>query len=171
MATKTTSKRNSARKSTKNYDPANVRKIASREWDRLSKKEGTTVLSPQAPARRIAERNSWPFSRILTLVALEFYRRNGEANPLALPKRRTEVTLAKAVLKRRNSGGNLARWETLAASASAALGRPISETAIRALYEKAGGNLAESYTGRGTRAGAILTRGSETLEVATTLDK
>ena len=66
--------------------------------------------------------------------------------------------LRASVRRRRDAGGRLGRWNVLASSASAALGRPVSEREVKALYVAAGRDLSASYTGRGTRAGATATR-------------
>lgn len=88
-----------------------------------------------------------------------YYRLAGLASPLSLAKG-TKATLAdgtpsaalrRAVRVRRDSG---VRWETLAASTEALLGRKVGKAEVVALYENAGGDLAASYVGRGTRVGA-----------------
>jgi hypothetical protein len=97
-----------------------------------------------------------------------YYREVGARRPLVsasgkalvaedgkLPAKRVLVA---AVRARRDAGGRLARWNVLAASATAALGRTVSEREVKALYAASGRDLDASYTGRGTRAGAAATR-------------
>lgn len=156
----------------KSYAPADVRKLAEREYDRELRSFGDAApdrLLPAAAKKTIAKKTSLPVSRLASLVDPVYFRRNGERNPLALPEKPNARSLATAVRKRRDAGGTLGRWETLAASASVALGRPVSESAVRALYAKGGGELAASYVGRGTRLAAPKTRASETAEVETTI--
>lgn len=99
----------------------------------------------------------------------------GLANPLAgidgdSPRRK----VATAVRRRRDGkdgatvpnagatkGLGLVRWETVAASASAALGRPVSVRDARTLYGEK-----ESYAGKGTRVAAPSTRSEGSLDVA-----
>lgn len=87
-----------------------------------------------------------------------FYRLAGLASPLEIAPAKTEKglasNLAKAIRKRRDAG---VRWETVAASAEAAIGRRVSTPEAKRLYAKAGGDLAASYAGRGTRVGAPAT--------------
>lgn len=91
-----------------------------------------------------------------------YYRLAGTARPLSLPKGAKSETkdgaassaLATAVRKRRDEG---VRWETLAASTAALLGRPVSIPEARRLYEKGKGDLESSYVGKGTRRGAPAT--------------
>jgi len=120
----------------------------------LAKKYGT-----RAPAR----------SRLVPLVAEVYYEENGRRSPLVVPARKTDAArktaLAKAVLKRREEGGRLGRWDVIAYSASETLGRPVSVATIRALFRLAGGDETRSYTGRGTRRGAFETRYDETAEI------
>jgi hypothetical protein len=73
----------------------------------------------------------------------------------------------RAATKRRRDAG--VRWETLAASIEATIGRAVSVSEARALYAKAGGDLDASYTGRGTREGAKATRGGNAVAVEATL--
>jgi hypothetical protein len=95
-----------------------------------------------------------------------YYRRAGETNPLPATAAKSARGLAVAVRRRRDgadkatpvagtpSGLGLVRWETVAASASVAVGRRVSVSDAKALYAKGGGTLAESYAGRGTRVAA-----------------
>lgn len=78
-----------------------------------------------------------------------------------------KAVLVASVRRRRDAGGRLARWNVIAASASAALGRPVSERTIKDLYAASGRDLAASYVGRGTRAGAVATRDDASAEVPT----
>lgn len=84
-----------------------------------------------------------------------YYRLAGLATPLEVAPAKTEkgaaANLAKAIRKRRDSG---VRWETVAASAEATLGRRVSVAETKRLYAKGGGDLDASYAGRGTRVGA-----------------
>lgn len=84
-----------------------------------------------------------------------YYRLAGLADPLPALSGKTEAgrasSLAKAIRKRRDAG---VRWETVAASAEATLGRRVSLPEAKRLYAKGGGDLASSYAGRGTRVGA-----------------
>jgi hypothetical protein len=157
---------------TKTYSPADVRKIAEKAYAKELASYGDdapNALLPALAKREIAKRTGLPISRLASLVDPVYFRENGLRNPLPLPASRTPRSLAVAIRKRRDAGGTLGRYETLAASASAALGRPVSEAAVRALYAKGGGDPDASYTGRGTRVGAPKTRASETAEVETTL--
>lgn len=93
-----------------------------------------------------------------------YYRADGLANPLtdgkgnvllATPEKPlAPATLRSAVRRRRDSG---VRWNVLAASIEASIGRRVSEAEAKALYAKAGGDLDSSYVGRGTRKGAPAT--------------
>lgn len=87
-----------------------------------------------------------------------YYRLAGLARPIALPKGskaetadgKPSAALASAVRARRDEG---VRWETLAASTEALLGRKVSISETKTLYARKG-DLDASYTGRGTRVGA-----------------
>src|SRR5262252_8465553 len=104
----------------------------------------------------------------LAIAAFAAEAKNGATLPLAVPARKTDVArktaLAKAVRERRDAGGRLGRWEVVRYSAEATTGRRVSDDEIRALYAAGGGDLATSYTGRGTRAGAKATRADATAE-------
>ena len=136
--------------------------------------EGNEDVSyPYSPARAtsaIAEATGIPRARLVALVAGVYYVENGTRSPLSLPANATPKSLASAIRKARDAGGRLSRWEVLAVRASVALGRPVSEPAVRALYAKGGGDLAASYVGRGTRVAAPKTREDETAEVEATLN-
>jgi hypothetical protein len=88
-----------------------------------------------------------------------YYRLAGLATPLpdapaskpyVLRDGKLSASLARAVRVRRDEG---VRWNVLAASVEATVGRRVSETVLRGLYAKGGGDLATSYAGRGTLAG------------------
>ena len=98
----------------------------------------------------------------------------GLANPLPVSPDAKRGAIASAVRKRRdgkdgasvpNSGATkglgLVRWETVAASASAALGRPVSVRDARTLYGEK-----ESYAGKGTRVAAPGTRKEGSVDVS-----
>lgn len=95
-----------------------------------------------------------------------YYRLVGLANPLSYANGKPlagadakpeSAAFRKALRRRRDSG---VRWNVLAASAEATSGLRISETVAKRLYAKAGGDLASSYVGRGTRVGAPTTYGA-----------
>jgi hypothetical protein len=90
-----------------------------------------------------------------------YYRLAGLASPLSTGKvaastktGEPSAALRVALRKRRDSG---VRWETVAASAEATLGRRVTVAEAKALYARAGGDLSSSYAGRGTRVGAPAT--------------
>ena len=98
----------------------------------------------------------------------------GLANPLPVAPDAKRGAIATAVRRRRDGkdgasvpnagatkGLGLVRWETVAASASAALGRPVSVRDARTLYGEK-----ESYAGKGTRAAAPSTRSEGSVDVA-----
>jgi hypothetical protein len=143
--------------------PSFVRALAARDYDATI--GDATFALPGGAKRRISEATGLPVSRLASLVDPVYFEKNGRRNPIALPKTRNERTLATAVRKRRDAGTTLGRWESVAAALSETLGRPVSEAAVRALYEKGGGDLDSSYVGRGTRVGAPATRESEIAEV------
>jgi len=96
----------------------------------------------------------------LGTVDPRYYRLLGLATPLPAPPASKpyvlasglpSASLARAIRIRRDSG---VRWNVLGASVEATIGRRLSEETIRALYERGGGDLDSSYTGRGTRVGA-----------------
>lgn len=95
-----------------------------------------------------------------------YFEAIGLDNPLPLATDATKAVIRSAVRKRRdgkdgatvpNSGATkglgLRRWETVAASASAALGRKVSVREVSDLYGEK-----ETYIGKGTRAAAPSTR-------------
>lgn len=97
-----------------------------------------------------------------------YYRLSGLDSPLTDAKGKPLASDAKppvlraAVKRRRDSG---VRWNVLSASIEATVGRRVSETETKTLYAKAGGDLATSYAGRGTREGAPATREDAALAV------
>lgn len=127
------------------------------------KNAGGYPYSPAAATKAAEKKSGLPASRLVPVVAAVYYEENGKRTPIG----GTGAKLAKAIRSRRDAGGRLARWEVISASLVAGEnGReswPIS--AIRAMYEKGGGDLATSYTGRGTRVAAPATREDETAEV------
>lgn len=130
----------------------------------VAESDGSTPLSPARAVATIAAALDLPKDRLRSTVDPVYFRENGARNPIPLPKRRTETTLAVAVAKRRNAGGTLGRWESIAAALAAALDRPVSEATVRALAAKRI-DLDSSYVGRGTRAAAPKTRADATAEV------
>jgi hypothetical protein len=80
-----------------------------------------------------------------------YYRAAGLSRPLAKTAAKSPAALAAAIRSRRDEG---VRWETVAASAEAVLGRRVSVEEAKRLYAKGGGDLLSSYAGRGTRRGA-----------------
>jgi hypothetical protein len=144
--------------------------IAKREAGRfyraeIRKNPDAFPFSPAKATKSAAAKSGIPASRLIPVVAAVYYDENGSRAPLPATAAKGPKSLATAIRKRRDAGGRLGRWEVIAASASATLGRPVSVAAVRALYEKGGGDLDVSYTGRGTRAGAPATREDETAEV------
>lgn len=150
---------------TKN-SPAKLAALARAEYAKDEK--DTDASYPYSPARAtkaVAKKTGVPASRLVALVAGVFYAENGARSPISFGKNPTPKGIATEIRKRRDAGGRLGRWEVVAASASAGLGRPVSVSAVRAFYSNGGGDLDASYTGRGTRVGAPKTRESETVEV------
>jgi hypothetical protein len=137
-----------------------VAKIAAGTYDR------TLPLSPDRATNAIAGRkDSPPKSRIIGLVAEAYYAGNGAAFPLPKSAAKGRKSLAAAILARREKGGRLGRWDVIRYSAEATLGRPVALSTVKDLYDEAGGDRERSYTGRGTRAAAPLTRGDEAAEL------
>lgn len=124
--------------------PAKIRAAAESEYaaDRKAAGSATDALSPARAKREIAKRVGRPVEGIVDPV---YFRENGIANPISA---KTTKALATAVRKRRDGGGTLGRWESVAAAAS------VSVAVARKLYADGGGDLDSSYTGRGTRVGA-----------------
>ena len=73
-----------------------------------------------------------------------------ETRPYVLRDGKLSASLARAVRVRRDAG---VRWAILSASVEATIGRRLSDDVLRGLYAKGGGDLATSYTGRGTKEG------------------
>lgn len=113
--------------------------------------------TPLSPAPAVKEISKAANRDALSIVSLVYFRKNGEMNPLPESAAKSARSLAVQVRRRRDGGGTLGRWESVAASASATLGRPVSEKEAKALYAKGGGDLDSSYTGRGTRVAAPAT--------------
>jgi hypothetical protein len=130
-------------------------------------------LSPAKTTAALAAKYGVPSGPLVGLVAEVYYAGNGREFPI-LPKktragRVTELGLAKAVRERRDARGRLGRWDVIRYAVAAGRGdspdaRP-TDSAVRELYAKGGGDLATSYTGRGTRAGVPATRESATAEL------
>ena len=128
---------------------------------------GRYPYSPAAATAALARKADYPKSRLVPLVAEVFYEENGRRSPLPKSAAKGRKSLAAAVATRRDKGGRLGRWDVIAYSASETLGRPVAVAAVKALYEEARGegSRARSYTGRGTRAGAVETRYDEVAEL------
>lgn len=94
------------------------------------------------------------------LVSPVYWRLAGEADPI---RAKGTKALASAVRRRRESG---VRWEVLAASLSAGLGRKVSTADAKSLAARGGLDLAGSYTGRGTRVAAPKTYEAPAASVA-----
>jgi len=139
-----------------------IREAAGRCYRIESEAKPGTVLEPAAAKKAIREKVGRPVEGIVDPVYFEL---RGRDNPLSLPAKPNARSIAVAVRKRRDGGGPLGRWESVAAAASEALGRPVSVSTAKALYAKGGGDLAASYTGRGTRVGAPATYGDLAEEV------
>jgi hypothetical protein len=121
------------------------------------------VLSPVAATRVLAEKYGGGTSRVASPVARVYYAENGRRNPLdgigpdskpgairrAVVSRRDYPLLADGSGESADGNATLGRWETVAASASASLGRRVSVAEAKRLY----GDV-ESYVGRGTKAAA-----------------
>lgn len=140
-----------------------AKKAARAAYRAEAKKSPGEPLSPASATKVAAKKSGIPASRLVPVVAAIYYEENGKLAPIS----GKGAALAKKIRARRDAGGRMGRWEVIAASLVAGEnGRdawPIS--AVRALYEKGGGDLATSYTGRGTRVGAPATREDETAEV------
>ena len=127
--------------------------------------------SPADATKAAASASGIPASRLVPVVAAVYYLENGRRAPISFrAKNPTKATIAKAVVARRDRGGRLGRWEVVAASLATGLGKDpaaVSVAAVKALYDLASDRRKDgaSYTGRGTRAGAVETRTDETAEV------
>lgn len=126
---------------------------------------GSTAILPASAKKTLAARYGVEAGKFASSVDPVYFAENGRANPIPLPAKATPRSTATAVRKRRDAGTTLGRWESVAASLAASLGRPVSESAVRSLYAKGGGNLAASYVGRGTRKAAPETRADASAEV------
>jgi hypothetical protein len=89
------------------------------------------------------------------LAGIEEPLSDSKGNALLSPDGKIDARVLRSAVRRRRDRG--VRWETLAASIVATLGRPVSTAEAKALYAKAGGDLDSSYVGRGTRIGAPAT--------------
>lgn len=140
------------------YSPK-VAKIA------LAKEYAKDVPLPDA-RRNVAKKYGKDASVLLSFDSVYFVR-IGEENPLvgigpdspkgkvatAIRRRRDGKDGATVPNSGRTKGLGLVRWETVAASASVALGRRISVRDARTLY-----GTKETYAGKGTRVAAPSTR-------------
>jgi hypothetical protein len=131
---------------------------------RLARAEFEKGTALPAARRSIAKRLGEPKdgTTLLGTVDPVYFRLAGLANPLPETAAKSARSLAVAIRKRRDSG---VRWETVAASAEATLGRRVSVAEAKGLYSKGGGDLESSYAGRGTRIAAPKTYAAP--EVAT----
>jgi hypothetical protein len=116
------------------YSAKRIRSEAAREFAK-----GTPL--PEA-IRRIDRRANRP---TIGLVSPVYWALTGAANPI--PGKSEKVRNA-ALAKRRASG---VRFEVLAASLSASLGRPVGKAEVLARLVSAGTDPDATYTGRGTR--------------------
>lgn len=98
------------------------------------------------------------------LAGLDAPLLDGKGKPLAAD---AKVGVLRSAVRRRRDLG--VRWETLAASIEATIGRKVSTPEAKALYAKAGGDLDASYAGRGTRVGAPSTYEDASVAVETTI--
>jgi hypothetical protein len=125
---------------------------------------GTKVLSPVATTRALAEKFGGGTARVASPVARVYYAENGRRNPLPIPADATPAKLRDAILARRfaptlsdgsgiSADGNatLGRWETIAASAAASLGRRVSPAEVKRIASE---KYEETWIGRGTKAAA-----------------
>lgn len=131
--------------------PAAIRAAAEKAYAAEAKATPGEALSPAKAKRAIAEKVGRPVEGIVDPV---YFDKNGRAFPLPAAAAKTARSLAVAIRKRRDGGGTLGRWESVASAASETLARPVSVAEAKRLYAKGGGDLETSYTGRGTRVGA-----------------
>lgn len=127
--------------------------------------EAETGDGPFLPGKAkadLAKRLGVPVSRLASSFDPVYFAENGRLSPLPTPKGKTEAgrlsSLARSVRKRRDAAGTLGRWESVAASASVAIGRRVTTAEAKARYAKGKGDLATSYVGRGTRKAVPATR-------------
>jgi len=125
-----------------------------------------TKGTPLPAARRAVEKRLSLASGAAVSFDRVYFVAIGAANPLPVGTDAKPGAIATAIRRRRDGrdgatvpnegatkGLGLRRWETVAASASAALGRKVSVSDASRIYGQK-----ESYTGKGTRAGAPGTR-------------
>jgi hypothetical protein len=110
------------------------------EARKLYARNGLAGLS--ADARALDLRAGRP---TLAILAKVYWNEEGAKDPA---KGKSAKARANDLARRRKSG---VRFEILAGSLAAALGRPVSVTEIRRVLESAGVDPDRSYTGRGTR--------------------
>lgn len=152
---------------TKTLSPE-ARREAIRETTEALYRKGTSLPDVR---KALAEKLGGTANLYLGTADPVYYRLAGLDSPLdsakgvVLGPETSPVTLRAAVRRRRDSG---VRWNVLAASIEATLGRRVSVDETKALYSKAGG-ADESYVGRGTRAAAPSTRADSALAVEATL--
>jgi hypothetical protein len=136
-----------------------------REYERDVENED--VAFPYSPARALdalAGRRGYPTKKVLRGRVDSFYfAENGRRSPF--PKSARGAKLGAAILARRAKGGTLSRWDTMAAAASVTLGRRVTEEAVKEMFVEAGGEMASSYAGRGTKARAWKTKYSDAAEL------
>jgi hypothetical protein len=137
-------------KLTKGASPAAIRAAAEKAYAAEAKANPGAILEPAKAKKAIREIVGRPVEGIVDPV---YFDLRGRANPLPL-RAKTEKAAAVAIRKRRDAGGPLGRWESVASAASEALGRPVSVALAKTLYATGGGDLDSSYVGRGTRVGA-----------------
>ena len=130
---------------------------------------GTSLPKIRAAFAAVAGENP---RDVLGFVDPRYYRALGLSNPLPAPPAATpyakkdgtpSASLARAVRVRRDSakGTSLARWDTLRATVEATVGVRPSDTELRALYARGGGDLETSYAGRGTKIAVPAIRDEE----------
>jgi len=138
----------------KPLSPAEIRALAVERYEAEFASASPAVraagLSPATAKREISRVAAAP---VTSVVDSFYFAENGRRNPLPA------ATPAK-LRARRDRGGTLGRWESVAESYRVAAGLArFSPDAARALYRKSGGDLEASYVGRGTRSAAPKTRG------------
>ena len=122
--------------------------------------------TPLPDARRAVEKRLGLASGSAISFDRVYFEEIGRENPLALSPDSSKVEIRTAIRRRRDgkdgttvpnggatNGLGLRRWETVAASASVALGRKVSVSEVSRLY-----GTKESYVGKGTRIAAPSTR-------------
>jgi hypothetical protein len=133
--------------------PKTIGDLAAAEY-----RKGTSL---PAARKAIAAATGRDASTLFGVVDPIYFRLAGLAEPIVLPAsagkpgtKSYASALARATKARRDRG---VRWETVAASIEATVGRKVSPAEAKALYAAAGGDLDSSYVGRGTRVGAPAT--------------